>query len=332
MADASAAPLESLRPTRVAAIMDVVAAAGIDVSKWAVKQDGSPVQEPKKNPNYCYEWAFGGGDESTLLCVWHNALADSAGTITYEENLRELALNLDRIAIDRSKPAHVRSRARDQAKRARNFDSLLQRAYRKEKPVRVVLLMGESRSEAELGWETSKVKYRLLDSVPWHVDSYSDDNGSFKMVRGTQNVVPAAVEPAANAEAEPDDEPAFVDQFAVPDPQEKREVTGSVYPRSLEVRETVLRRAGGVCECCGQPGFRMESGAVFLETHHVVPLSEKGPDVEWNVVALCPNDHRRAHYSFDRIALRSQLLAKLQDIYPAAQVALRRFLNEPQAS
>lgn len=322
MADDSAALLESLRPIQRAAIMDVVAAAGIDVSKWAIKQDGSPVLEPKKNPNYCYEWAFGGGDEPTLLCVWHNSLADSAGTIAYEENLRELALSLDRIAIDRSKPSHVRSRARDQAKRARNFDSLLQRAYRKSQPVRVVLLLGEARSEAELGWETSKVKYRLLDSEPWFVHSYGDDDGAFRMVRGLRHDGTLEVDAEAEEPPELSEEPAFVDQFDVPELPEKRDSAGSVYPRSQEVREAVLRRAGGVCECCGQPGFKMENGAVFLETHHVVPLSEKGPDVEWNVVALCPNDHRRAHYGVDRVALRESLLAKLLEIYPGAKGAI----------
>lgn len=324
MADDSAAKLESLRPTQRAAIMDVVAAAGIDVSKWAIKQDGSQVKEPKKNPNYCYEWAFGGGDEPTLLCVWHDSLANSEGAITYGENLRELALSLDRIAIDRSKPSNVRSRARDQAKRARNFDSLLQRAYRKSKPVRVVVLLGEARSEAELGWETSKVKYRLLDAVPWFVHSYSDDDGSFQVIRDLQPDNTVEVDSEVKETPELSEEPAFVDQFDVPEPLEKRDSSGTAYPRSQEVREAVLRRAGGLCECCGQPGFKMENGAVFLETHHVVPLSEKGPDVEWNVVALCPNDHRRAHYGVDRVELRESLLAKLLEVHPAAHEAIRK--------
>ena len=323
MSDNNAALLESLRPTQRAAIMDVVAAAGIDVSKWAIKQDGSPVREPKKNPNYCYEWAFGGGDEPTLLCVWHNSLTTSEGSVASIGNLRELTQSLDRVAFDRFSPSDVKSRARDQAKRANKFDSLLQHAFRKAKPVRVVLLMGEPRSEAELGWDTSKVKYRLLDSEPWYVHSYSDDDGSFQMVRGVQPGDPAEVNAEAS-DAPEVDEQTFVDQFDVPEFPEKRDSAGSVYPRSQEVREAVLRRAGGVCECCGQPGFKMENGAVFLETHHVVPLSEKGPDVEWNVVALCPNDHRRAHYGVDRVALRESLLAKLLEAYPPAHEAIHK--------
>ena len=324
MTDKNAALLESLRPTQWAAIMDVVAAAGIDVSKWAIKQDGSPVQEPKANPHYCSDWAFGGDDEPTLLCVWHKSLTAAQDGIRYEGNLRAVFSGLNSVAIDRANSRIVKSRARSQANRALNFDLLVQRAYRKEKPVRVVLLVGEPRSEAELGWDTSKVKYRLLDSEPWYVHSYSDDDGSFRMVRGLRRDSTSEVDAETAEVLKSSEEPAFVDQFDVPEPPEKRDSAGSVYPRSQEVREAVLRRAGGVCECCGQPGFKMENGVVFHETHHVVPLSEKGPDVEWNVVALCPNDHRRAHYGVDRVALRESLLAKLLEAHPAAHEAIHK--------
>jgi 5-methylcytosine-specific restriction protein A len=322
MSETNSALLESLRPSQKAAIMDVVAAAGIDVSKWAIKQDGTPVQEPKKNPNYCYEWAFGGGEEPTLLCVWHRSLAESKGSIDYEGNLRELALSLDRVAIDRTNPAHVKSRARDQAKRARNFDSLLQRAYRYQKPVRVVLLLGEPRSETEIGWDTSKVKFRLLDSEHWTINTYNDGDGSFHMVRGIQDVI--------DVTEGSHEEPTFVDQFSLPEPPEKLQTAGSAYPRSREVRENVLRRAGGVCEFCFQPGFKMHNGAIFLETHHVVPLSELGADVVWNVVALCPNDHRRAHFSLDSMEMRGKLQAKLLAAYPGARDAIQAMLDATQ--
>ncbi len=32
-----------------------------------------------------------------------------------------------------------------------------------------------------------------------------------------------------------------------------------------------------------------------VDKHHVWPLSEGGPDVKDNLVALCPNGHRRVH-------------------------------------
>jgi 5-methylcytosine-specific restriction protein A len=59
----------------------------------------------------------------------------------------------------------------------------------------------------------------------------------------------------------------------------------------------------------------MTDGRIYLETHHVVPLSEKGVDHEWNVVALCPNDHREAHHGERRDAIRTRLLAMLAEVY-----------------
>lgn len=84
-----------------------------------------------------------------------------------------------------------------------------------------------------------------------------------------------------------------------------------MFIRDPAVRRRVLRRAAGHCELCGQVGFRMESGALYLETHHVVPLCEGGGDQDANVVALCAHDHRRAHFAEDRASLRDQLLRYL---------------------
>lgn len=58
----------------------------------------------------------------------------------------------------------------------------------------------------------------------------------------------------------------------------------------------------------------MAGGAVYLETHHIVPLSEGGADSLMNVVALCPNDHRRAHYSLEQLAIRRRLLSMVSEV------------------
>ncbi|MBC7620936.1 MAG: HNH endonuclease, partial [Candidatus Saccharibacteria bacterium] len=80
---------------------------------------------------------------------------------------------------------------------------------------------------------------------------------------------------------------------------------------SAAVREAVLIRAGGLCELCNEPGFVTAAGSVYLETHHVVPLADNGLDDASNVVAICPKDHRRAHYAADRDAIAIRLTAIL---------------------
>lgn len=59
------------------------------------------------------------------------------------------------------------------------------------------------------------------------------------------------------------------------------------------------------------PGFFRADGSLFLETHHVIPLSEGGKDSTSNVVALCPNHHREAHHGKDAGDIRDKLIKYL---------------------
>lgn len=62
------------------------------------------------------------------------------------------------------------------------------------------------------------------------------------------------------------------------------------------VPEYVRRRANGACELCGLPApFTGRDGNPYLELHHIIPLPEGGADSIGNVVALCPNCHRKMH-------------------------------------
>jgi len=93
-------------------------------------------------------------------------------------------------------------------------------------------------------------------------------------------------------------------------PEYKRRMAGS-YTRSQKIRNAVIERANGRCEECGMLGFLKPDGSRFLETHHIISLSEQGSDQMHNVIALCPNDHRRAHFGKDWLELQESFLAKL---------------------
>jgi 5-methylcytosine-specific restriction protein A len=70
--------------------------------------------------------------------------------------------------------------------------------------------------------------------------------------------------------------------------------------RSRAVRLYVLRRANGNCEGCGASApFKTKDGQPYLEPHHVRRLTDGGPDDPRWVAGVCPNCHRRAHYSDD---------------------------------
>lgn len=83
------------------------------------------------------------------------------------------------------------------------------------------------------------------------------------------------------------------------------------YLRSPEVRAWVRRHARGICEGCEQKAPFNVEGQPFLEVHHVKRLAEGGSDTISNAVALCPNCHRRAHYSSDKKDFTNTLYIKV---------------------
>jgi 5-methylcytosine-specific restriction protein A len=89
----------------------------------------------------------------------------------------------------------------------------------------------------------------------------------------------------------------------------------NVYVRSEAVRRYALQRACGTCEACGSDApFTDTSGDPFLEVHHIDRLADNGPDRVDRVAALCPNCHRRCHYSNDRLRYNDRLRTTIASI------------------
>jgi hypothetical protein len=84
------------------------------------------------------------------------------------------------------------------------------------------------------------------------------------------------------------------------------------YPRDPKVRDAVLQRAKGKCEYCGTLGFLKPDGTRYLESHHIIALAKDGADKLTNVIALCPNDHREAHYGKRCEEIEKAMILKLR--------------------
>ncbi|MEQ9455604.1 MAG: HNH endonuclease [Phycisphaeraceae bacterium] len=82
-----------------------------------------------------------------------------------------------------------------------------------------------------------------------------------------------------------------------------------MFERDPAVQAFVLRRADGVCELCGERTFLMRSTRqrYYLEVHHLVPLSEGGPDTVDNAAGLCPTCHARCHHGVDAEAVTARI-------------------------
>lgn len=75
-----------------------------------------------------------------------------------------------------------------------------------------------------------------------------------------------------------------------------REVVSKHIDRNPHVKEYAKIRAAGVCQLCEKKApFNTTNGEPFLEVHHVDYLRNNGDDSWDNVVALCPNCHRKIH-------------------------------------
>ena len=173
--------------------------------------------------------------------------------------------------------------------RTKSVRDAIKLAYEKNLKVRIIVLDGKILPKG------SKVSKRSLDPVAWAVTAYDLKTGICTLIRGVDH---------------------FVDQFSVEQESlqkpERREVSGQAFVRSLVVRSNVLSRANGKCEWCGDDGFLMADGRIYLETHHIIPLSEEGLDTESNVAALCPNHHREAHHGANRVEMRKRLLNRVK--------------------
>jgi len=287
MVETASVPLEALRPVRKDRVIDLVRAAGLDVADWSNRRRVEP--GAGSNPKYCYEWAFVEPGAGVVLNLWHEELSEEpGGRIVRIGNFRQDAAN--QIA---------RGRASPWGRRARQMDEALQMAFRDSLEIRVILNDGIRRNLHDPEATASKVQRRQLDPERWAIADYDFASGAHRLVRGE---APAR----------------FVDQFTADDatggPAPRRDQTGSVFVRDAHVRQTALRRANGCCEYCGVRGFQRADGAIYLETHHVIPLQDDGPDTVGNVICLCPNHHREAHFGENAARLRIRFQDILADV------------------
>ncbi len=271
--------LEDIRPSRKGLVFDLAEAAGLDTADWIASSNDA--RGYKANPKYSFEWAYEEPGKFILLNLWHAEMRTEGDRIVNSGNFRLVA---ETLRLARREPKR--------AQRAARFDSYLQIALRDNLPIRVIVLEGHRRKADDYGGDPSSVKYRLLDPELWTITSYNWANGDYELARGIFDS-------------------DYVDQFDLDQAEKsgpsRKDRTGSDYVRDPDVRRKVRRRARGHCELCGKLGFRTASGAIYLETHHVVWLSDGGLDRVENVVALCADDHRRAHFAEERTTIQHQL-------------------------
>lgn len=75
-----------------------------------------------------------------------------------------------------------------------------------------------------------------------------------------------------------------------------RTIKTTTYIRDPYIAEYAKLRADGFCQLCEEKApFYTKNNKPYLEAHHLKWLSKGGTDTIDNVVALCPNCHRKMH-------------------------------------
>jgi hypothetical protein len=271
--------LSLIRPTQKFRIMDLLEQAGMDVSDWSKDFTG---KHPSTNPKYCYNWSFAKPGHFITTCLFYTDLEPKGNDIIYGDNLRKAL---------RGKGA-AQWRARGQA-----FDEHVQVAYREGLPIRAIIVEGQRRDDDAPEPESSIVKARHLDSVPWAVTSYDFDAGDFIITRGAS--------PLADVEQ---DDPEYTAYEG-----EKRRLYILHRRRESGLRKKKIMAAlietGGFLRCevpgCGFD-FKARYGKLgegFAHVHHKRPLAEApagGMKVSLKDLAVvCANCHAMIHVGGD---------------------------------
>lgn len=260
--------LADLRPKEKPNVIELVEAAGLDVSDWS-KFKGGP-KKASVNPKYCYEWCFE-KNGIYVFNIWYEHIEIENDELIIKHNYRSRQSDLSGTRLGRS----------------RRFDSTMQKAFENNSNARLIILDRPIREE---GTATA----RGLDPVSWTISNYDRETGDFRLVRGDR-VQPDQTTPDPFLEGYQEGEPRR--RYVIHRNRESR-------LRKQKILQS-MRDNGGhlVCEVPGC-GFDFQEkygvlGNGFAEVHHLNPLSQVSAEGVRNnlndLAVVCSNCHAMIH-------------------------------------
>jgi 5-methylcytosine-specific restriction protein A len=188
---------------------------------------------------------------------------------------------------------HLPTTSKEASPRMQRVHDAIKSAIKKKSKIRIIILYGNPAPKG------SKVSKRSLDSAIWQVTDHNQETGVCTLTRG------AEMENALDDLSVPPEGNSFPD---------RAKVVIQVIKRDNRVRIHAIKRAKGKCEYCNTQGFPTINGSFYLEAHHIIALCDSGRDTVDNVIALCPQHHRQAHYGADAESLEAQFVVILNGL------------------
>lgn len=235
------------------------------------------------NPRYCYEWSFIIPKKRIVVNLWHDHFELRNKQIIWKGNARAWA-------------SKVTGREK---RRSIELDERIQTAIRENLQIRVIICTRKKRTKRT-------VAKRCLDPTHWTVLDYNQNTGQCELIRGNGK---------RRFEIKKDKQNAVNDLTDIPEGNrfpDRAKLVSQTIKRDRRVRGCVLKRANGRCEYCGARGFPTTDGRFYLETHHIIALADSGHDTIDNVIGLCPQHHRQAHYGADAESLEAKFISRLR--------------------
>ncbi|WP_143280966.1 hypothetical protein [Burkholderia cenocepacia] len=197
---------KALKPTRLEKIYDLVKAAGVDVAIWEKSVVDNRALNPYSNSYRNSQWAFGGGNEPLVACIWWREIAiKDIGLVLEGSSKADVERMSDSLAVKGKDPS-IAMKLRNKITKAQQFDRLVSEAYRKRKPVRTAILDGKLSVDDES--DPSSAEARELDLLEWFVHEYDPFSGRYLMVRNVPMPSRIVSDPFDDAE-DPADDKAF---------------------------------------------------------------------------------------------------------------------------
>ncbi|MBS0633624.1 MAG: hypothetical protein JSS11_17075 [Verrucomicrobia bacterium] len=271
--------LDFLKPTSKQLVYDLVTVAGVDTSDWS--NYSRPI--PASNPKYCYNWSFEGVDR-VVICLWFVEMKPDGESVVQRLNYREIA-------------ASPRKWKSNQRKRAAAMDHAIQLSKNKRWPIRVIVVDGSRRSDAD-DETRSRVERRMLDIESWHVAAYEDD-GNCLLRRGAWPIAHETFTPAEILAAGTFNEGALE---KAPTQMRDRSQRLRNLARSYFIEHSKDGRLR--CTICAwAPPTVLKLSGPIVEIHHGVGIStypEEGKALTFeeaikHLTPFCPNCHRIVH-------------------------------------
>lgn len=325
--------LESMRPTSSQRIYDLVKQAGVDVTPWHVSSKTRRPIEPSDNIHMNSQWTFGEEikNDPFVACIWWRDLHIKDGQIVHEGNSKADANDWAKMQTDMRISGESENRLTKKINKGRVFDRLISIAKLRRKPIRVVVLDGDTPPFEAAAYESSTASKRKLDDAPWWVHSYDVWSGDYRLVREVPMPAEVAKDPFGGAEDPGDDEVFQSWLESLPISETEKDALIKVRIGQGWFREALIAR----WTSCAVTGCKDTS---LLLASHIKPWRHCTTRAERlspaNGLLLSPNLDKafdKGLITFDdslRVVISSKLVLGAQlalNIMPGSQLRIRTF-------